>query len=346
MPEGAGGHGPHEGACARPALGTQQLLSPRRLNERFLAQVGYTVRFDDLTSEATRIKFLTDGMLLREAISDSLLRKYSCVVLDEAHERTVHTDVLFGVVKAAQKRRKELGKLPLKVGVVRVQERPEFLPRPGAPAHPASGHGGTGLTSCPPGWGRGGGDPDRPGAALPSRSSVPNAGDRHVRDHGRGSVLALFQRSARPLPGGSAAPHPGVLHQTAAAGLPARRARLRLPDPPGAGWPHVRAQAGLTSPSGARSASKRCQPKRPVRCARDMSCRVRLLTFLASLIFSKMKNNSALSVLMPQLSQETCSVRAERRSVVGAGRSPRRRRPTHVWPLLFAACCREFVSTQ
>ncbi|KFO22937.1 ATP-dependent RNA helicase DHX33 isoform X1 [Fukomys damarensis] len=80
--------------------------------------VGYTVRFEDVTSEDTRIKFLTDGMLLREAISDSLLRKYSCVILDEAHERTIHTDVLFGVVKAAQKRRKELGKLPLKVVVM------------------------------------------------------------------------------------------------------------------------------------------------------------------------------------------------------------------------------------
>ncbi|XP_032177194.1 ATP-dependent RNA helicase DHX33 isoform X1 [Mustela erminea] len=80
--------------------------------------VGYTVRFDDVSSEDTRIKFLTDGMLLREAISDSLLRQYSCVVLDEAHERTVHTDVLFGVVKAAQKRRKELGKPPLKVVVM------------------------------------------------------------------------------------------------------------------------------------------------------------------------------------------------------------------------------------
>ncbi|XP_055450247.1 ATP-dependent RNA helicase DHX33 isoform X2 [Psammomys obesus] len=80
--------------------------------------VGYTVRFEDVTSEDTRIKFLTDGMLLREAISDSLLRKYSCVILDEAHERTIHTDVLFGVVKAAQKRRKELGKLPLKVIVM------------------------------------------------------------------------------------------------------------------------------------------------------------------------------------------------------------------------------------
>ncbi|XP_074778990.1 ATP-dependent RNA helicase DHX33 isoform X1 [Athene noctua] len=80
--------------------------------------VGYTVRFDDLTSDETRIKFLTDGMLLREAIGDPMLQKYSIVILDEAHERTIHTDVLFGVVKAAQKKRKELGKLPLRVIVM------------------------------------------------------------------------------------------------------------------------------------------------------------------------------------------------------------------------------------
>ncbi|XP_078003477.1 ATP-dependent RNA helicase DHX33 isoform X3 [Phascolarctos cinereus] len=80
--------------------------------------VGYTVRFDDVTSEDTRILFLTDGMLLREAMSDALLRKYSFVILDEAHERTIHTDVLLGVVKAAQRRRKELRKPPLRVLVM------------------------------------------------------------------------------------------------------------------------------------------------------------------------------------------------------------------------------------
>ncbi|XP_038640240.1 ATP-dependent RNA helicase DHX33 isoform X2 [Scyliorhinus canicula] len=80
--------------------------------------IGYTVRFEDVTSDGSKIKFLTDGMLLREAIRDPLLRRYTVVILDEAHERTVHTDVLFGIVKAAQRKRKELNTLPLKVIVM------------------------------------------------------------------------------------------------------------------------------------------------------------------------------------------------------------------------------------
>ncbi|XP_050308883.1 ATP-dependent RNA helicase DHX33 [Anthonomus grandis grandis] len=77
--------------------------------------VGYTVRFEDVTSKKTKIKYVTDGMLLREAISDRLLMEYTVVILDEAHERTIHTDVLFGIVKKAQKIREERNLAPLKI---------------------------------------------------------------------------------------------------------------------------------------------------------------------------------------------------------------------------------------
>lgn len=73
------------------------------------------MRFEDVTSPRTKIKYMTDGMLLREAIIDPLLKAYSLVVLDEAHERTVSTDVLFGIIKIAQKERTEKKLTPLKV---------------------------------------------------------------------------------------------------------------------------------------------------------------------------------------------------------------------------------------
>ncbi|KPI41650.1 putative ATP-dependent RNA helicase DHX35 [Cyphellophora attinorum] len=71
-------------------------------------RVGYSIRFEDLTSATTRIKFLTDGMLLREALVDPLLSRYSVVMVDEAHERSLSSDVLLGLLKKIKKKRPEL----------------------------------------------------------------------------------------------------------------------------------------------------------------------------------------------------------------------------------------------
>eukprot|EP00794_Sanderia_malayensis_P018846 gene18846-20744_t len=80
--------------------------------------VGFAVRFEDMTSKRTKIKYMTDGILLREAILDPLLSNYNIIILDEAHERTIHTDVLFGVVKTAQKMRKSGQGTKLKIVIM------------------------------------------------------------------------------------------------------------------------------------------------------------------------------------------------------------------------------------
>lgn len=60
-------------------------------------EVGYSIRFEDVTdSECTKLKFVTDGILLRETLLDDTLDKYSCVIIDEAHERSLNTDILLG----------------------------------------------------------------------------------------------------------------------------------------------------------------------------------------------------------------------------------------------------------
>ena len=62
-------------------------------------QVGYAIRFEDCTSEKTVIKYMTDGVLLRETLREGDLDNYSAVIMDEAHERSLNTDVLFGILK-------------------------------------------------------------------------------------------------------------------------------------------------------------------------------------------------------------------------------------------------------
>lgn len=73
-------------------------------------EVGYSIRFEDLSSPRTRVKYLTDGMLFRETMMDPLLSRYSVIMvrdlknvcspqIDEAHERGAYTDLLLGLLK-------------------------------------------------------------------------------------------------------------------------------------------------------------------------------------------------------------------------------------------------------
>lgn len=71
-------------------------------------EVGYSIRFDDKTTPGkTVLKYVTDGMLLRESLTDPALSKYSCIMIDEAHERTLATDILLGLLKDIIKKRPE-----------------------------------------------------------------------------------------------------------------------------------------------------------------------------------------------------------------------------------------------
>ncbi|KAK2986250.1 hypothetical protein RJ640_027345 [Escallonia rubra] len=69
--------------------------------------VGYAIRFEDVTGPKTVIKYMIDGILLRETLKDPDLDKYSVIVMDEAHERSLNTDVLFGILKKVVSRRRD-----------------------------------------------------------------------------------------------------------------------------------------------------------------------------------------------------------------------------------------------
>ena len=71
-------------------------------------KVGYVVRFENNTTDATLLKYCTDGILLREIMMDSCLSKYSVIVIDEAHERTLNSDTLLGLLKQIMRKRKDL----------------------------------------------------------------------------------------------------------------------------------------------------------------------------------------------------------------------------------------------
>ncbi|KAJ2908590.1 DEAH-box ATP-dependent RNA helicase prp22, partial [Coemansia aciculifera] len=97
--------------CTQPRRVAATSVAKRVAEEvgcRLGAEVGYTIRYEDCTSPETKIKYCTEGMLIREILLDSDLKRYSVIMLDEAHERGVNTDVLFGLLKETCRRRPDL----------------------------------------------------------------------------------------------------------------------------------------------------------------------------------------------------------------------------------------------
>ncbi|KAI2733487.1 hypothetical protein CBS147332_502 [Penicillium roqueforti] len=97
--------------CTQPRRVAAMSVAKRVAEEvgcKLGAEVGYTIRFEDCTSPDTKIKYMTDGMLQREILLDPDLKRYSVIMLDEAHERTIATDILFGLLKKTVKRRPDL----------------------------------------------------------------------------------------------------------------------------------------------------------------------------------------------------------------------------------------------
>jgi ATP-dependent RNA helicase DHX8/PRP22 len=89
--------------CTQPRRVAAMSVAKRVAEEvgcRLGQDVGYTIRFEDCTSPETKIKYMTDGMLQRECLIDPDMSAYSVIMLDEAHERTIATDVLFGLLKS------------------------------------------------------------------------------------------------------------------------------------------------------------------------------------------------------------------------------------------------------
>lgn len=97
--------------CTQPRRVAAMSVAKRvseEMNVELGQEVGYSIRFEDCTSEKTIVKYMTDGMLLREFMTEPDLASYSVMIIDEAHERTLHTDVLLALIKDVARFREDI----------------------------------------------------------------------------------------------------------------------------------------------------------------------------------------------------------------------------------------------
>ncbi|KAH7316037.1 hypothetical protein KP509_21G075900 [Ceratopteris richardii] len=115
--------------CTQPRRVAAMSVAKRVSEEMYCElgdKVGYAIRFEDVTGPNTIIKYMTDGVLLRETLREADLDQYSAVIMDEAHERSLNTDVLFGILKQVVARRRDF-KLIVTSATLNAQKFSDFF---------------------------------------------------------------------------------------------------------------------------------------------------------------------------------------------------------------------------
>ncbi len=200
-------------ACTQPRRVAASTIATRVSEEMGCAsvglEVGYSIRFDDCSDPArTKIKYLTDGMLLRETMSDPLLSRYSVLMIDEAHERSIQTDILLGLIKKIKRKRKDL-RLIVSSATLDAHAFKSFFedntsPAPPPPPAPVSAAG--------TGTGSGGGAASAPVTPLPTdakSAAAAVAAKLNAQFSGGKSTTAAASAPAPTPPAPTAAPSAG-----------------------------------------------------------------------------------------------------------------------------------------
>ena len=136
------------------------------------SKVGYSVRFDESISPSTRIKFLTEGMLLQEMLRDSSLSQYSCVIVDEVHERSVNVDLILGFLQQLVGRRSAELKVVVMSATADVDGLRDFFSNPPPPVANGDSNGHNSDHGSEASWNGFAEDPAPKGHGLPDHSLV------------------------------------------------------------------------------------------------------------------------------------------------------------------------------